>query len=35
MSQDAAESAINRAFAACSESFITAAGPGGQNVNKI
>jgi ribosome-associated protein len=29
------EGAINRAFAAVSESFITAAGPGGQNVNKV
>jgi ribosome-associated protein len=29
------EGAINRAFAAVSESFITATGPGGQNVNKV
>ncbi len=29
------EAAIARAFAACSESFIAAAGPGGQNVNKV
>jgi ribosome-associated protein len=35
MSDEAAESAINRAFAAASESFITATGPGGQNVNKV
>jgi len=35
MSSEAAESAILRAFAACSESFITATGPGGQNVNKV
>jgi ribosome-associated protein len=35
MSDAAAESAINRAFAAASESFITATGPGGQNVNKV
>ena len=30
-----AEAAIARAMAAASESFITAAGPGGQNVNKV
>ena len=29
------EAAIARALAACSESFIAAAGPGGQNVNKV
>jgi ribosome-associated protein len=32
---DQVEGAINRAFAAVSESFITATGPGGQNVNKV
>ena len=31
----AAEEAIARAFSASSESFITATGPGGQNVNKV
>lgn len=30
-----ADAAIDRAMAAVSESFITAAGPGGQNVNKV
>lgn len=30
-----ADAAIARAMAAASESFITAAGPGGQNVNKV
>ena len=30
-----AEAAIARAMAAASESFITATGPGGQNVNKV
>ncbi|HZU64088.1 MAG TPA: alternative ribosome rescue aminoacyl-tRNA hydrolase ArfB [Novosphingobium sp.] len=32
---DEAEAAVNRAMAALSESFIAAAGPGGQNVNKV
>ena len=31
----AAEEAIARAFSAASESFVTATGPGGQNVNKV
>lgn len=31
----AAEEAVARAMALASESFITAAGPGGQNVNKV
>ena len=31
----AAERAIARAMAAASEAFITATGPGGQNVNKV
>ncbi|WP_206242144.1 alternative ribosome rescue aminoacyl-tRNA hydrolase ArfB [Novosphingobium terrae] len=35
MTTDQVEGAINRAFAAVSESFITATGPGGQNVNKV
>ena len=36
MSKDeAAEAAIARALALLSESFITATGPGGQNVNKV
>ena len=35
MADAAAEEAIERALAACSESFIAAAGPGGQNVNKV
>ena len=35
MSDEAAQGAILRALAACSESFITATGPGGQNVNKV
>ena len=30
-----AEAVIERALAHCSESFITATGPGGQNVNKV
>ncbi|MCJ2184129.1 aminoacyl-tRNA hydrolase [Novosphingobium sp. 1949] len=30
-----ADRAIERAQAACSESFIAASGPGGQNVNKV
>ncbi|TYC85475.1 alternative ribosome rescue aminoacyl-tRNA hydrolase ArfB [Novosphingobium sp. BW1] len=30
-----AETVINRAQAFCSESFIAASGPGGQNVNKV
>ena len=32
---DGADAAVARALAAASESFITAAGPGGQNVNKV
>ena len=32
---DAADAAIDRAIALASESFIAAAGPGGQNVNKV
>lgn len=32
---DDAEAAVERALAAVSESFIAAAGPGGQNVNKV
>lgn len=32
---DDADAAIERAFAVLSESFITASGPGGQNVNKV
>ncbi len=35
MADAAAEEAIERALAHCSESFIAAAGPGGQNVNKV
>ena len=35
MADDAATEAVNRALAALSESFIAAAGPGGQNVNKV
>ena len=35
MTTEQVEGAINRAFAAVSESFITATGPGGQNVNKV
>ncbi|WP_174549206.1 alternative ribosome rescue aminoacyl-tRNA hydrolase ArfB [Novosphingobium rosa] len=35
MTSGEVEGAINRAFAAVSESFITATGPGGQNVNKV
>ncbi|WP_343609156.1 alternative ribosome rescue aminoacyl-tRNA hydrolase ArfB [Novosphingobium sp.] len=35
MTSSEVEGAINRAFAAVSESFITATGPGGQNVNKV
>ena len=35
MADAAAEEALERALAACSESFIAAAGPGGQNVNKV
>jgi ribosome-associated protein len=34
-SEAVVEGAINRAFASASEAFITAAGPGGQNVNKV
>ncbi|MES2493535.1 MAG: alternative ribosome rescue aminoacyl-tRNA hydrolase ArfB [Pseudomonadota bacterium] len=30
-----AEAAVARALSACSESFIAASGPGGQNVNKV
>ena len=32
---DEAEAAVERALALASESFIAAAGPGGQNVNKV
>ena len=32
---DAAEQAVERAWSLASESFITSAGPGGQNVNKV
>jgi len=35
MADGAADAAIDRALAICSESFIAAAGPGGQNVNKV
>jgi ribosome-associated protein len=35
MADDLSDGAIARAFAALSESFIAAAGPGGQNVNKV
>ena len=35
MADDAAEAAIDRALSLLSESFITASGPGGQNVNKV
>jgi len=36
MAEDAAvDQAVERALASASESFITASGPGGQNVNKV
>ena len=35
MSDEAVEAAVSRAQSLASESFIAAAGPGGQNVNKV